>query len=300
MISPKILKFECISDEDRAKSIWNEFSPKENIYDDWDFRYCFYKYFRQPLRFYLGFYNGKAVGLMPLQYNNDKKYLEFFGGCFMEDNRIFIKPDYSDCIPQFYEALGQPARLEDIIGEDPFTKSLNVFEYKYVADFSGIKTLKDYLEKIFKARVIKKIQKRHDSVESMGVKIMVNRYEDLDAMIDLNLRAFGKESSFNKPHRREIFHDLLKLDLDFHMMSFLIKGKLQAVTLSFKYKDWFVSLNSGMNKEEVKDISTYTILKKLGKAISLGSRMYDAGLEDLGWKESWHFEKIPQRIWEKQ
>lgn len=295
-----ILQFECISDIQKAKDAWNEFSDGKNIYDNWDFRYCFYKYFAFPLSFYVASLDGAPIGLMPLQYNTEKKYFEFFGGCFMEDNRIFMKNGYESYIPKFYEMLDKPARLEDIIGEDPFTKSLDVFEYKYVADLSGIKTLDEYLEKIFKARMIKKIKKRYDAVDLMGVEIVENRFQDIGAMMDLNIKMFGAECSFLKPHRREIFRDLLELDLEFHMLSFVIKGKLEAVSLAFKYRDTFVGINAGVNKEDYPDLSTYTILAKFKKAISLGSKKYDAGLEDLGWKENWHFEKVPERIFTKK
>lgn len=217
----------------------------------------------------------------------------------MEDNRIFMKPGFESYMPSFCEALDGPARLEDIIGEDPFKKGLGDFEYKYVADLQGVKTLDEYLKKIFKAKNIKKIGKRYDKIESLAPEIVENRFCDIETMMDLNIRMFCDESSFLKLHRREIFRDLLKLDLDFHMLSFVIKGRIEAVSLSFKHKDTFVGINAGVNKEEFPDLSTYTILKRLEKAISLGSKKYDAGIDDLGWKESWHFQKVPERIFIK-
>jgi len=293
------IQFECISDVRKAEEIWNEFSYKENIYDSWDFRYCFYKYFAFPICFYVAKLDGEPIGLMPLQYNTEKKYLEFFGGCFMEDNRIFMKSGYESFMPRFCEVLDRPARLEDIIGEDPFKKGLSDFEYKYVADLSGVKTLDEYLKKIFNAKHIKKIRKRYDKIESLAPEIIENRFADIEIMMDLNIRMFCDESSFLKPHRREIFRDLLKLDLDFHMLSFLIGGKPEAVSLSFKHGDTFVGINAGVNKEGFPDLSTYTILKRLEKAISLGSKKYDAGIDDLGWKENWHFQKVPEKIFIK-
>lgn len=294
------LQFEYISDIRKAEKAWREFSYQENIYDNWDFRYCFYKYFRFPLSFRIASVDEKSIGLIPLQLNTEKKHLEFFGGSFMEDNRFFVRRGYESFIPKFYASIDEPARLEDVIGADPFEKALDIFEYKYVADLDGIKTLDEYLEKTFKTRMIKKLKKRFDAVDSLGVEVIENRFEDIEAMMDLNVKMFGSESSFLKPHRREIFRDILKLDLEFHMLSFIVKGRLEAVSLAFRYKDTFVGINAGVNKEEYPDLSTYTILTKLKKAIAIGCKKYDAGLEDLGWKENWHFEKIPERIYIKK
>lgn len=291
------LKFNIICDIEEAKEVWKKLSPDNSIYDNWDFRLCFYKYFKQPLHFIVGKIDNEEVGLLPLQYNDEKKLLEFFGGNFMEDNMVFVKSGYEECIAEFYKNISKPARLEDIIGKDFFTESLDIFEYKYVADFSGINNLDEYLKKIFKTKTMKKVKKRYAEIDSMGVQIIDNRFKDIETMIELNKKMFGEDSSFNKPYRREIFNDLLKSELDCHTISFLIKGKLEAVAIYLKYKDTFVSLNSGLNKQKFPNLSTYMILKRLEKAISLKSKTYDAGTEDLGWKESWHFEKVPERIY---
>ncbi|MDO8424775.1 MAG: hypothetical protein Q7S70_02430, partial [bacterium] len=73
------LNFKIIKDLSRAKEIWDQLSPKETIWDEWDFRYCFYKYYNFELFFYTGYLKGELVGVLPLQYNPEKKALEFFG-----------------------------------------------------------------------------------------------------------------------------------------------------------------------------------------------------------------------------
>lgn len=294
--SQKLLDIKCISNIEEAKKIWQKLSPNKNIYDDWDFRYCFYKYFNYPLRFYAGYDNGELVGLLALQYNSGLKTLEFFGGSFMEDNHVFIKPGYEEYIPQFYNSIKEPARLEDIIGEDSFTKSLDILEYKYVADISKMKNADDYLVKKFGAKSRNGLRKKIKSIEKMNPEIVINDYSDIDALMDLNKKAFGKESSFFKPFRNEIYHDLFNLNLDIHTLSFVINGKKEAISLAIKYKNSYVYINAGTNKNDVSNLGAYVILKNIEKAIQTGAKFFDAGLEDLGWKERWHLDKIPQRV----
>lgn len=292
----KKINVNIINDIEQAQTVWKNIVSSKLIYDDWDFRYFFYKYFSYPLRFYAGYDNGELIGFLALQYNSVLKMLEFFGGSFMADNHVFIKPGYEEYIPQFYNSIKEPARLEDITGEDPFTKSLDILEYKYVADISKMKNADDYLVKKFRAKSRNKLRKKIKSIEAVNPKIIVDNYKDIDALMELNKKAFGKESSFFKPFRNEIYHDLFKLNLDIYMFSFIVNSKKEAVSLSVKYKDTYVYINAGTNKDDVSNLGTYVILKNIEKGIQTGAKFFDAGLEDLGWKERWHFEKIPQRV----
>ena len=118
--------------------------------------------------------------------------------------------------------------------------------------------------------------------------------------MNLNRKAFGKNSSFSKPYRNEIFHDLLKLDFDFCLLSFVINGKKEAVSFSLKYKDTYIYINSGTNRKDMPNISSYIIFKQIEKAIEMGTKSLDARRGDSGWKEIWHFEKFPQYIFIKE
>jgi len=298
---------------DEAEAVWKKISPNESIYDDWDFRYCFYKYFNHPLRFYAGYDGEELAGLLALQYNSESKRLEFFGGSFMEDNHVFIKKRsanrsgwpanrsgwHEEYIPKFYENINEPSRLEDICDASSFESSFDVFEYKYAADLNGLRNVDEYLAKYFKAKGRNAIKKKARSIEMLKPVIIENNYEDLDLFIELNKKRFGKESSFYKPFRHEIYHDLLNINLDIKMLTFIINGTKEAVTFGIKYKNTFVGINSGTREEAHRDLGTYITVKKIEKAIELGADKYDAGIEDLGWKENWHFEKIPQRIFIK-
>ncbi|MCK5466132.1 GNAT family N-acetyltransferase [Candidatus Parcubacteria bacterium] len=294
------LKIKRIDNIEEAKSVWMKLTPDKTICDNWNFRYCFYKYFNYPLHFYVGLDKEKIVGLLPLQYNEEKRYLEFFGGSFMSDNRIFIKPEYKKCIPQFYGSISQTAELRSIIGEDLFTKSLDVYRYKYVADLSGLKSGDDYFAKKFKARSRKKLRNKLKLVEPLKPNIITNNYDDLDLMMNLNRKAFGEKSSFSKPYRSEIFHDLLKLDFDFCLLSFVVNDKKEAISFSLKYKDTYVYINSGTNKKDMPDIGSYVIFKQIERAIEMRAKSLDARRGDSGWKEIWHLEKFPQYMFMKK
>ena len=108
------LSFKVIKDLSQAKAIWQQLSPQKTLWDDWDFSYCFYKYYNWELFFYTGYLDGQIVGVLPLQYNPEKKFLEFFGGNYMEENKILVKKDCQQFIPDFYKQVDKEAELDDI------------------------------------------------------------------------------------------------------------------------------------------------------------------------------------------
>ena len=289
----------AVSDISEAQKIWQKISPQRNIYEDWNFRFVFYKYFNYPLEFYVGEEDGEIVGLLPLQFNSDEGYLEFFGGSFMEDNHVFIKPGFEGRIPEFYAAVKSKARLEDIIFDNDFVQ-MSFMENKYIIKLDGIAGADDYLAKFFSSKTRKKIKKRNEEMEALGIKVSYDEASDLSELIRLNKEAFGAESSFNKPYRKEIYRDLLESAFRTITVSASIGGKKQNVSLAIAYKDAFVSFSVGNNKDDFPDLGHYMFLKRVERALALGCRIYDAGLGDLGWKSRWHLEKIPEYLFESK
>ena len=296
----KNLKIKVINDIKEAKRVWDKLSSNDVICESWDYRYCFYKYSSYPLYFYVGSDKEEIVGLFPLQFNENEKYLEFFGGGFMRDNRVFIKSGYEDCIDQFYSAITQPIKLKNIADEDQFTRTFDIYKYKYVADLSNVGSADDYLNKNFKARSRKKLRKKVEVIKHLNPEIIMNNYSDMDLLIELNKKAFGERSSFNKPYRGEAFHDLLKLNFDVHLLSYIINGKKEAVSFSIKYNDVYNYINTGSNKNDAFNLGSYVIYQQIERAIKSKAKYLDAGMGDLGWKEIWHLEKNPQYAFERK
>ncbi|MFA6897634.1 MAG: GNAT family N-acetyltransferase [Patescibacteria group bacterium] len=284
-----------VSKLDEARNVWNLLSPKSGLYEDWDFCFVFYKYFQYPLRFYVGEEDGKAVGLLALQYHSEKGCLEFFGGNFMEDNHVFIKPGFEKYIPKFYEAIREKARLEDIVRDNEYVP-MEFLENKYVINLKNISGIEDYLQKTFSSNSRRRFRKIKKTMEELPLfRIMENRLEDVDALMEMNQRNFEAESSFNKPFRSQIYHDLVRQkELDIVMFTAEIAGKVEGVSLGIKYQKVFNSFNAGVNKRDFSNLGSYLRLCRIEKAIALGCDTFDAGLEDLGWKELWHLEKVPE------
>lgn len=281
-----------ITDPKEAEKLWQLLSPKENIYDLWDFRYCFYKYDNYELNFYAGYVDGELMGLMPLQYDS-KGYLDYFGGDFMESNRIFTKPGYENYIPNFYASIERIAKLDDIVGSDEFTQKLDMEDYKYTLNLDSLKKYNDFIEKYLSGKAKKNLKREIKQIKENELKITENDFGDLDLLIDLNISNFKDDSYFVLPNWRQTFHDLIKLNFDFYLITISVNGKKQAVSLSILYNGVYSVLAVGSSRE-VPNIGKYLTLKNFQKAIDLKAKTIDFGMGDCGWKKHWNLEKTPQ------
>lgn len=292
------LRFSTVTDIKEAQALWNAFTPDRFINDVWAVRYCFYKYFNYPLSFYVGYDGDTAVGILPLQYNTDENYLEFFGGYYFSDNNAFVKSGYESSIPDFYHLVDRPCKLTEIVGTDPFTASLPVQYNRYVLDLGPYPSYQEYIQNHFQVKDRTNFKRKMRAMEREPVEIVKNNFADLDLLIKLNIKHFGDKSFFNKPFRREyIFHDLLKEPLNFQLLTFVVNGKKEAVSLAVLYHDTYTFIHYGRTMEPYQHLGTYITMKNIENAIALGARWFDAGAEDFGWKESWGLGKIPLHIY---
>lgn len=289
-----------VQDVAEAEQLWNQFSSNQIIFNDWNFRYCFYKYFKFELYFYVASEEGKEVGLLPLQLNSDTKQLEFFGGGYMEDNQAFVLPGYESVIAQLYGQISSPAHLSDIVGEDAFTAALPVEDNKYILPLAGLTSSDDYIQNFYSSDSRQSMRKKVRRMEKESLEIRTNELTDIDLLFAYNIASFQEDSTFHWPYRQEIFRDLLQLPVPIFLFTFLVNGKPEAVSLSCQYGDYYEYLATGINYEVSKYLSTYVNLKNINQAISVGAKWLDAGVQDCGWKEQWHFSKVPQHVFHKE
>lgn len=297
------LKFKVIKDISEAKKVWNIFSSRETIYDEWEFRYCFYKYFNYELFFYIGYCNDEPIGLLPLQFNTDKKCLEYFGDYegWMDQNKLYIKNGFEKNIPEFYNQISSSAEINNLIGQDPFTISLPLQEYTYFLPLDGLHTCFDFFLKYHSSKKAKNFKSVIKKVEDAGVRVATGSVDDLETLFSLNIKSFGNDSSFNLPFRKEIFKDLSELSLSkAHILKFILNSQVVGVTFGLLYKNTYIALNAGIEKNLPFSLSSYSTFKKIDAAIELGANLYDVRGGAYGWKDEWHFEKFPQYKFEKK
>lgn len=292
-----MIEIKVINDLETAKSLWNELSPAENIYDLWDFRYCFYKHDPQPLYFYAAYDGGTPVALLPLQHSEEFSCLEFFAENFMENNRPFFKPGYEYLSERLFgQDFGQTVKLYDLEGIDEFTRSLPLEDYVYSIDLAGLGSFDDYLLKAFADRKKRAKFRRVATLleEEHEVRVVYDDFNDLDRIMDLNVKSFGSESYLNVEKERQPFHDLVRLPLEWKAVTVIVDGIKLAGSLSVIYKGVYFYMIAGADTSVVPDIFKYLTRVNLDLALKEKAAIFNASLGDCNWKQHWHMDKHPQ------
>lgn len=296
------MEIKLIQDLEEAKKMWQLLSPQESIYDLWDLRFCFYQYDKRPLYFYVAYEKGEAVALLPLQYIEEKNFLEFFAENFTESNRPFVKAGYEYLIPELFAAPKLPLKIFDLLGVDSFIKQLPLEDYVYFFDVSDCKNFNDYLLKAFPSgkkrynfnRLFNILERNH------RVEVIYDDFSDLDLLMDLNVKNFGDDSYLRPGVERQPFYDLLKLPWEWKMVTIVVDGRKLASSLSVIYNNVYFYLIVGLDISEVPDVFKYLTKVNLELAINSQLKIFNCALGDCGWKQNWHLEREPQYQYERK
>lgn len=289
-----MISFETTSEFKTAEKWWRTLATDKSVYDLWELRLAYRAGAAAPLNFIAAFDKEKIVALLPLQFSVEYKCWEFFAEEFVEDNRVFYLPGYEKLIPDLYAEAPRPVKIYDLAGDDAFTRALPLEDYVYYLALDKIESLEDYLNTL---NPKKKRNFRRDFriLEKQGkINLVYNRLADFDRLFELSQGRFGSESYLKEEKIREVHRNLLKLKLDWQMISLEINGELAAVSLAVFYNQVYYYLNSGADFLKFPECGNYLNRLNLERALALRAKVFNVGLGDCGWKRRWDFKTIPQ------
>lgn len=289
----KKIKFKIITEVKEAENLWNLLSPKKVLYDEWSFRYSYYKYFNYPLFFITGFDKKEAIGLLPLMFDIKKGHLDFFAGFkYMEDNGIFVKEGYETYKESFLDKISKPALLE-YMNESKSFIGAKAHDYSYFINLKSLSSYEDFLHKYLNGESRRNIEYQIRKIYKLGkVEVVYGQKEDLEILEKWNKLRFGAHSSFyERPFWHE-FYKSLSEKFDTEIITVSINGKKEGVGFLLCYKNICYGINAGYNPE-VKNLGKYITLLKIDYAIKKKMEVYDAGSGAFGWKEDFNLLKRP-------
>jgi hypothetical protein len=116
----------------------------------------------------------------------------------------------------------------------------------------------------------------------------------------MNVKRFGEESYLNDEKERVPFRELIKLPLNWRMITVIVDGAKLAFSLAIVYRQTYYYLIIGSDINQVRDVFKYLTKVNLELAIKTGAKIFDAGIDDCKWKDFWHFDKKAQTDFEKR
>lgn len=288
--------FKKITHLSEAQAIWKSLSPNRILFDDWNFRYSYYKYFMYPLYFLTAYYRGKPIGLLPLMWNEERSYLEFFASFgYMESNSVFVQPGYESCIGQLIARIDRPALLEYMTPSCRTIRHSVIHDYEYYANLTGLNDYHDFINTNLTGDKKRNLLSQFKKLENIHIMIDTGTQKDLDYLIYWNKVRFGEHSSY---HRRPHFEAFLKnigSYFDTRIITAKLNGRIEGVGLVVFYKNICFGINSGYNPQ-ISNLGKYISMHKINTAIKAGKVRYAAGTGSPNWKEDFNLLKNPQYL----
>lgn len=281
-----------ITSLEEGRKVWEALSPNGLISDDFSFRYAYYNLQNYPLYFYTAYEDDKVVGLLPLQLNTETNKLEFFGGTYFEDNRAFVKDNNVHSLYTLFSSIDHPADLLWMHDSMKIVEGAVFQDYKYILPLSNFKNVEDYMQQLWSKKSISNAKSQFRKFGSDDIKIVEGRKQDLARLIEFNKMRFGEESTFNKTERLHFFNEIFQ-KFETLFLSIFIKEELVGVGVGIMYNKTYIGVNMGV-KGGIDGLGKFLTFQKIDQAIAHNAQFYDGRGENLGWKESFHFEKRPQ------
>lgn len=290
------LTYKHISNLSEAEAAWKTLSPNKVIYDDWDFRYAYYKYFNFPLDFIVAYQDEKLVGVLPLMWDPNKNHYDFFAGFgYMEDNAIFVKEGFEGIRPELLKRVSGPTLLEFLRPDMATLPGIKPYDQNYYIELNGMENYQDFIQKYLSSDGRRNINSQIRKLNSENaVEITYDNLEDMKVLEYWNKVRFGNTSSFNeRPHWDEFFNEIVQ-KYESKIITVSINGKREGVGFVILYSDICFGFNAGYNPQ-IKNLGKFITLLKIDAGIKAKKRIYDAaGSGAFGWKEDFNLLKRPQ------
>ncbi|MFH2021527.1 MAG: GNAT family N-acetyltransferase [archaeon] len=282
-----------------CKAIWESLSTKDNYTDIWDYRYAFAKGYGNKPIFYCAKYRGKIIACVPIEHHRkDDLYFLFGGGDWNENLRILADDKYSkESVPYLLDNIPRNSRIIFLTKEDSMlSKKILPFEPTYYVDLESIGFDHEKFLDRMDSHKQRKIRSELKKIDTINPFIASDKFEDFDEMVKLNIKRFGKDSSFADKGFIRAFHNLLKhktLKRYLSSLSVYISGKLKAYALMLEYNGTLTYLQGG-NDTDIPNIAKYLSFRVLLEGTRRkASKVYYMS-DDCGWKEHWRLDKEMQ------
>jgi ribosomal-protein-alanine N-acetyltransferase len=293
------IKVEVITDLPRCFDLWQEFSPKQTLFDCWEFRLSFYNAYKFKPYFILIKNLSENLAILPLEYSEKDSCYTWFGSSWHEENKFFVKnPIYT---PLLLELAPKPLSLEaiDASGQDSLKEfiKLEPDSPKYILDLQNMSSSEDFLMNLSKNKR-HGLRKDRRRIEKQNPQIIIDKFSDLDNLINLSRRRFhekGENTDWEDPRRIETFKQVINLadrTYKLRMISIYINNQPAAVDLIAIFNGCYYALKCGYDVKNFPGIGNFMNLFEIDDAISMRMKRFDLLQNNYEWKDRL-FQQIP-------
>jgi len=278
------------SDLETCREIFEKYSPQNNLFDTWGFRYAFFIGYKNLPIFITFEKQNEVIGVLPLWFEAEKKEIRWFGSWWQEGNTFWFKDlKYLKLLlGKFnYKVLLNALQVDSKVAK---ICNLEKDDPKYQLNLEKYPTQEDFLQR-FTAKKRYNLKRDAKIILSKNPKTIYNRFEDIEKMFDLSIKRFKDRdgSPFEKEARKGTFREILKQagEYDVRMLSTEIDNETVGVDLVAIHKDTCYALQGAYDLEKHPGLGNYSNLLIMEDARALGAKVIDFLEVSYDWKESW-------------
>ncbi len=300
------------SDIETCFALWDRFSPKETIFDQWDVRYSFYQGFEHKPHFYTIYEGKKALGVLPLWYNDVDTRFEFFGGWWVEGNTFFVSDEH--LVDFFMATMPTPIKLWSLRDDQPFDR-LKIFgsveadtDPNFYKNIDGVSSIESLLKE-YKKKDRHRLNVDNQRMKNYGVKLEIvdrnkaHQLELVETLFEMNRKRFKAEevkSVFEEEVYQKTFRQLVKNSGTYDVKFFVakIQNHIAALDMVVTCNDIYYQFQGVCDTKRFNGIGNYMVYEELKDAIDNGYKMVDCLQEDHSWKHH-YFDTVERFIFTK-
>ena len=289
-----------ITDLEECGKLWETLIRPQTISDEWEFRLCFHRHFNHKPCFLLFKDQDGIAGLVPLSYNTKREQYVFFPGevwngkTWLERTPVFVRrPEmfkyiFSNCPKGSYLRYIQPPQSSG-------AHELEIDETGYCLYPPRLGyDIQSYFDR-FSNKKRKAIMKTIQLLIGSSSRYHLNRLEDFEALVEMNIQSFGSNSYLYDQRFKNAFRDVMHLlhaKGMLRLVSLEINGKLAAIDLGALYKDTYTVFLGG-TRTDMPGVAKVINLNHIEFAFSHKISKLDFLCGDFKWKTLWHLDPEP-------
>ena len=299
-----MIDIKYIDDLRLCRQIWQSVWPVENIFDNWEVRYCFERSYNRPPCFIVAEDGGTTLGLLALSWvEEDGRFCHFpgeiwSGKTWLEQNRIIFKN--RDIALSLLEKIEGDFHIRYLTPDSVFSNGCD-FEadekaYMFYPGHYNY-SFNEYLNQ-FSGKSRKKIFSELSKLEAKKITYHYNRLEDIDHLFRMNLSNFGLNSYFHDNRFLRAFEYLiewLSKEGYLRITTVLIGGEMAAVDLGAVFEKNYTLLAGGTNPE-FKGVAKLINFHHMEYACDEHLKQVEFLCGDFGWKERFHL--VPSQLYQ--
>lgn len=294
-------------DKAECEALWEQFTPNEAAWDDWDLMYAFHDQDRYRLNFLVHETDGQSDGMIPLVEDSQDGSYELFGGSYPENRTLWIAMEH---FPECYDALPDRTDFFDLKGS--WVESLLASHPQYLDNFRETDhqyylvpaefdyDFTNHIQQHFSSDKRKGFLRDLRKLRERGVELHWSEDDESELFVALSQKNFGTESDHaTESGRQEVYRVVRELKENGYLrtLTLTIDGAKQATSMSALHKGKWIALYSASNND-YDNLGKFLNVETIQEACRL--RVDEVNyMTGMAWKAAWHMKQSPTRTMRK-